>query len=143
MAKNSVNVNVDSRTTTETYSVQSRGKTHTVTQSYTEPSGLAKVGILGLIIGVILVVSVVRGLFGGSHITFGGLLEYLSNAPVVDMTMTSISGIPLIAWDSDLLAPVASFLNFFIEIWNVQLWIFRGLWQCIQYIWYFLKFLFV
>lgn len=139
-AKNSVVVN--GRTTTESYSVKSRGTTHTVVQSSTEPSALSKVGILGLILAVILIVSIVRSLYGSSPITFGGLLEYLSNAPVVDLTMKSIFSIPPIAWEGNILGPIATFLNFFIDIWNVSFWIYRALWQCIQYIGYFLMFIF-
>ena len=139
--KNTITSN--GRTTTETYSVKSRGKNIAVVQSSVEPSVLSKIGILVFIFVVLLVVSIVRSLYGSSPITFGSLLEYLSNAPVVELTMKSLYSIPSIAWTGPVLGPIAAFLNFFIDIWNVLFWVFRALWQCIQYIWYFLKFIFI
>lgn len=99
-------------------------------------------GIFCLIVGLLLSISLIRSLMGGSSITFGGLLEYLSNAPVIDMKMSSFSVIAPISWDSEVLAPIANFLNCFITIFNVLIFAFKGLGQVAVYVIYFVRFLF-
>ena len=98
-------------------------------------------GIFGLIVGILLSVSLIKSLMGGSPVTFGGLLEYLSNAPTINMSLKSFEVIaPLGDWG--VFNFLATFFNYFITIFNVLIFAFKGLGQVIVYVVYFVRFLF-
>lgn len=149
MAKNSVSVHKNSAgttTTTETYSVNSRGRNVTVSTVKTKRSLGSNIAIgsnvFFLIVCVILIIGIVRSLLGTTPITFGGFLDYISSAPLISMTFVDFEVISPLDW-SGLLFPVASFINFFINIFNVLIFAFKGLFQVVIYVYYFVKFIFV
>ena len=82
--------------------------------------------IFALILGFLLIVALYRSLTGTDPITFGGFLEYLSKAPSIDMSMTSFGILPLLEWGG-ILSGLATFLNFFINIFNVLIFAFKSL----------------
>ena len=148
MSKNSISKTINSTGTvvTETHSVNSRGRDITVTRTSFKRSAGANfvVGcnVLFLIACVILIVSLVRSLAGSSTVSFGGLLDYISSAPTINMSLTSFEVIPSLDW-SGLLFPLACFLNMFINIFNVLVFAFRGLIQVVIYLSYFIRFVFL
>lgn len=97
--------------------------------------------LLGLIACILLGVSLIKSLMGSSPITLGGLLETLASAPSVDMSMTTFNVLAPLQWDG-VLSGLASFINFFITIFNVLIFAFKGIGQVVVYIIYFIKFLF-
>ena len=139
------------RTTISTTTVDDNGNSYTRTKtsrSVGEKLG-SGLGVFGLIVGVLLSVSLIRSLMGGSSITFGGLLEYLSNAPTINMSLKSFDVIAPLQWGvgsdgvvATILSSISNFLNIFITIFNVLLFAFKGLGQVIVYIVYFVRFLF-
>ena len=131
------------RTTVSITSVDKSGNSFTRTQttrSFGEKLGSC-FGVFCLIVGILLSVCLIRFLVGGTPVTFGGLLEYLSSAPSIDMSMTSFNAISPLQWDG-VLSGLASFFNFFITIFNVLIYAFKGVGQVVVYIIYFVKFLF-
>lgn len=101
----------------------------------------AGLGIFGLIVGILLSVSLIRSLVGGSSITFGGLLEYISKAPNIDMSLKSFDVISSFG-DWGVFNFLSTFFNWFITIFNVIIFAFKGLGQVAVYLVYFVKFLF-
>ena len=134
---------LNKRTTISTTTVDDNGNSFTRTKtsrSVGEKLG-AGLGIFGLIVGILLSVSLIKSLMGGSSVTFGGLLEYLSNAPTINMSLKSFEVIaPLGDWG--IFNFLSTFLNYFITIFNVLIFAFKGLGQVIVYIVYFVRFLF-
>lgn len=98
--------------------------------------------VLCLAVGILLSVSLIKSLMGGSSVTFGGLLEYLSNAPSINMSLTTFEVIAPLAWEGEILGSIAYFINIFITIFNVLLFAFKGLGQVVVYLVYFIRFLF-
>lgn len=144
--KTSTTVNgrgLNKRTTISTTTVDDNGNSFTRTKtsrSVGEKLG-AGLGIFGLIVGILLSVSLIKSLMGGSPVTFGGLLEYLSNAPTINMSLKSFEVIaPLGDWGA--FNFLSTFFNYFITIFNVLIFAFKGLGQVIVYIVYFVRFLF-
>lgn len=134
---------LNKRTTISTTTVDDNGNTFTRTKtsrSVGEKLG-AGLGIFGLIVGILLSVSLIKSLIGGSPVTFGGLLEYLSNAPSVNMSLKSFEVIPAFG-DWGVFNFFSTFFNYFITIFNVLIFAFKGLGQVIVYIVYFVRFLF-
>lgn len=101
----------------------------------------AGLGIFGLVVGILLSVSLIRSLMGGSSVTFGGLLQYLSCAPTINMSLKSFDIIPSFG-DWGVFNFLSTFLNWFITIFNVLIFVFKGLAQVAVYLVYFIKFLF-
>ena len=98
-------------------------------------------GVFGLIVGVLLSVSLIRSLLGGSPVTFGGFLEYLSNAPSIDMSLKNFEVIPALG-DWGVFNFLSTFFNYFITIFNILIFAFKGLGQVVVYLVYFIRFLF-
>lgn len=135
---------LNKRTTISTTTVDDNGNSFTRTKtsrSVGEKVG-SGLGIFGLIVGVLLAVSLIKSLMGSGSITFGGLLETLSSAPTIDMSMTSFDVIPSLTWEGEILGAIAGFINTFITIFNVLIFAFKGLGQVVVYIVYFVRFLF-
>lgn len=129
-------------TTSETTDVPGVNiNTTRVNRSVGEKLG-AGLGVFGLIVGVLLSVSLIKSLMGGSSVTFGGLLEYLSNAPSINMSLTTFEVIAPLAWEGEILGSIAYFINIFITIFNVLIFAFKGLSQVVVYLVYFVRFLF-
>lgn len=99
-------------------------------------------GVIALVVGLLLVVSVMKTMMSSDPLTFAGLLETLSSAPTIDMSMTSFYTITELTW-SEPFNGIASFINFFITIFNVLIFCFKGLGQVAVYLLYFVRFLFV
>lgn len=134
---------LNKRTTISTTTIDDKGNSFTRTKtsrSVGEKLGTG-LGILGLIVGVLFSVSLIKSLMGGSSVTFGGLLEYLANAPSIDMSLNSFEVIaPLGDWG--IFNFLSTFFNYFITIFNVLIFVFKGLYQVLVYIVYFIRFLF-
>lgn len=135
---------LNKKTTVSTTTTDSNGNSFTRSTTSRSVGEKLSIGtnIFALIVGVLLVVSLVKSLIGSNSITFGGLLETLSSAPSVDMSMTSFEVIAPLQWGG-ILSALATFLNFFISIFNVIIFAFKGLSQVVIYLVYFVKFIFV
>ena len=134
---------LNKRTTTSTTTVDSNGNsfTRTKTSRSTGEKLGSGLGIFGLIVGILLSVSLIKSLMGGSPVTFGGLLEYLSNVPSINMSLSSFEVIPPFG-DWGAFNFLSTFFNYFITIFNVLIFAFKGLSQVIVYIVYLVRFLF-
>ncbi len=134
---------LNKRTTVSTTSVDKNGNSFTRTQtsrSFGEKLG-SGFGVFGLIVGILLSVSLIKSLVGGTPVTFGGLLEYLSSAPSIDMSLKSFNVIKSLG-DWGPFNFLAIFFNYFITIFNVLIFAFKGIGQVIVYVVWFVRFLF-
>lgn len=105
-------------------------------------SSSSKISLFAFLVAVLLVVSLVKTMVDSDPLTFGGLLDTLASAPSIDMSLASFEVIPTIVdWGS--FQFLANFINFFITIWNVQIYLFKGLFSVASYLIYFIKFIFV
>lgn len=134
---------LNKRTTISTTTVDDNGNSFTRTRtsrSVGEKIG-SGLGVFSLVVGVLLAVSLIRSLMGSNPVTFGGLLEYLSNAPSINMSLNSFEVIaPFGDWGA--FNFLSTFFNYFITIFNVLIFAFKGLGQVVVYVVYFVKFLF-
>ncbi|HIU06667.1 MAG TPA: hypothetical protein IAC46_03680 [Candidatus Onthoplasma faecigallinarum] len=97
--------------------------------------------VLIIILCIILVISVIRIVFGGSNISFSAFLNYIQNVPQIefigDVNMFSING------DWGLFDFLKNFLNSIMSIFNFLVWLCFQLFNCLSYIFYFLKFVLI
>lgn len=134
---------LNKRTTVSTTSIHKNGNSSTLVQTNRSLGEKLSFGfgVFGLIVGILLSVSLIKSLVGGTPVTFGGLLEYLSTAPSIDMTLSSFNVIkPLGDWGT--FNFLSNFFNYFITIFNVLIFAFKGIGQVIVYVVWFVRFLF-
>lgn len=89
----------------------------------------------------ILVSNIIKNVFSGSSVTFTGFLEFIGSVPQIS-TNLSLNTI-YITGDWAILDGLRVFLNYLIMPLNVVIFLSKNLWNCLLYIVYFLRFLFV
>lgn len=99
-------------------------------------------GVVTLCVCLLLIVSLMKTMLGSDPLTFAGLLETLASAPSVDMSLASFEIIPTIT-DWGAFQFIADFVNFFITVWNVQIYLAKGLFSVVSYLFYFVMFIFM
>lgn len=137
------------KTTTYVHT-DSRGRKHTrtvttvedlntgdkIVGSVDEQKGVGVKGILGLVFGILLFVTLVRVAMGSVNFpTFTGFLEMLTTVPEVSVPFLSTTSITLPGW--------ASFLDVLIAPINVSIFFINTVGNLVLYIVYFAKWLFV
>lgn len=96
--------------------------------------------ILLIIICTVLIGSIIRIVFGGSNFTFTSFLSYLQNVPQISIgnfNLFTING------DWGLIDFFRRFLNSIMSILNFGVWMCSQLVNCVFYLLYFVKYLFV
>lgn len=97
--------------------------------------------ILSFIVLALIAVYIVRYSDGGFTVpTFSSLLEMLSNVPDISISLETIVPISL---DWGVFNFLRDFFNVFVKLFNLVLWIADNLLICLEYIFYFLRWIFV
>lgn len=98
-------------------------------------------GIFGLIFLVLLALGVISVLKEDNIVSFKGLLDFLANAPQIDLSFLDWSAINLGDWGA--FNWLRDFFNIFISAINVVVFVGTMAVQLIMYFLYFLKFIFL
>ncbi len=98
--------------------------------------------IFKIFVMILLVFALYRTLIGASTITFRGFLEFLQSVPSVNIAHFS-SVIPLLDTGSVVWGSFFRFLNYFINVFNVLIFIGVSLVQVLVFVTYFIGWLFV
>ena len=99
--------------------------------------------ILGLLVIILLILAIFRVFSGYDPLNFTTLLELLSDAPNIHMSLSSSMDIISINGKWVILDELRVFLNLLGDILGVIVWGFSGLAQCVVYVGYFLSIMFV
>lgn len=98
--------------------------------------------IFKIFVMLLLVFALYRTLIGASTITFRGFLEFLQSVPSVNIAHFS-SVIPLLDTGSVVWGSFFRFLNYFINVFNVLIFVGVSLVQVLVFVTYFIGWLFV
>ena len=99
------------------------------------------VRIMFIILCAILVTNIIKNLFSGNTVTFTSFLNYITSVPQIsaNFSMDTI----YISGDWAILDGLRVFLNTIMQPLNLLLFLVKNLWNCLLYIVYFVRFLFV
>lgn len=96
-----------------------------------------------LIVAILIGIAVIRMLSGYSGMSFTTLLESLSKAPDIQMSLSSTMKSLTIKGEWAILDGLRRFINTLTSMFSVSLWCVTGLAQCIIYFAYFIGFIFI
>ena len=100
--------------------------------------------IIGIVFFILLTALLLRKLFGGADYslpTFSSLFEKLSTAD--KSSIPFIDSVYVVLGDWGVFNFLKSFVSFFIDIFNVLIFVFNGLLSVIKYITWFITWLFI
>lgn len=96
-----------------------------------------------LIVAILIGIAVIRMFAGYEAISFTTLLETLSNAPNIQMSLSSSMQLVHIGGEWEILDGIRRFINSLGSMFGISIWCAQGLFQCILYFGYFIGFIFV
>lgn len=137
--KTTTYVHTDSRgrkTTRTVTTVENLNTGDKIVGSVDEQKGVGVKGILGLVFGILLFVTLVRVSMGSANFpTFTGFLEMLTTVPEVSIPFVNTASLSLPGW--------LSWLSVLIEPINIGIFFINAVGNLVVYIVYFAKWLFV
>lgn len=143
MAKVSMSNKNGVSTKTVTTSFKRGDDTYTVSTTESPRAKVPAFNLFGLIAGVLLLGSLISSLLqNGQSITFGGFLQYLSNAPSISHVFSKFELVPQIVSDAGIFGFLVPTLNACITIINVIVLLFRLVWNSLDFVFYLICFFF-
>lgn len=98
--------------------------------------------VFKVLVCILILVSLWRLLGGVSPVSFGSFLEYMSNAPVISMPFKFFNDLTIVS-DWGLFNFIRDFINLNTGVIGVLVFLATGAINAIQYITYFIRFIFV